>query len=138
VRSLLLSLLNVVSTILEMQTKSSSQIAYSKFVSQVQAAQVDQVTIKSRLLEYCLKEEFGGQCYRTHKTGSQSALINLLQSHGVKFDTINDDARDNGDTTASLITLLLSSGLLVGALAWLAKFSTDNGGMGVGFRGRQK
>ncbi|MEO1467199.1 MAG: ATP-dependent zinc metalloprotease FtsH, partial [Cyanobacteria bacterium J06633_1] len=40
---------------------------------------------------------------------------------------------DNSENTAAgLITLLLSSGLLVGALAWLAKFSTENGGMGIG------
>jgi cell division protease FtsH len=111
---------------------TSLQIAYSNFVNHLQADQVDQVTIKSRLIEYCLKEEFGGQCFCTQKTGSRSDLINLLQSHGVQFDMINDDAADSADATAGLITLLLSSGILVGALAWLAKFSTDNGGMGVG------
>ncbi|NJL52693.1 MAG: AAA family ATPase, partial [Hydrococcus sp. SU_1_0] len=111
-----------------MPTQSISQTAYSIFVSHLQADQVEQVTIKSRLIEYCLKEEFGGQCYSIQKTGSQADLINLLNSRGVKFDTISD----NPDTAAGLITLLLSSGLLVGALAWLAKFSTENGGVGLG------
>jgi cell division protease FtsH len=126
--NLVLRLLNVVSTTSEMPTQSISQTAYSIFVSHLQADQVEQVTIKSRLIEYCLKEEFGGQCYSTQKNSSQGDLINLLNSRGVKFDTISD----NSDTTASLITLLLSSGLLVGTLAWLAKFSTENGGVGLG------
>lgn len=110
-----------------MPTQSSAHIAYSIFVSHLQANKVEQVTIKSRLIEYRLKQEFGGQRYSTQKTGSQADLIELLQSHGVQFDTVSD----NSDNTANLITLLLSSGLLVGGLAWLAKFSKENGGIGL-------
>ncbi|MEL6927343.1 MAG: ATP-dependent zinc metalloprotease FtsH [Cyanobacteria bacterium J06600_6] len=110
-----------------MNTQSISEAAYSIFVSHVQADKVEQVTIKSRLIEYCLKSEFGGQHYSTQRTGSQTELIDLLNSNNVKFETVNNNA-----DTAGLITLLLSSGLLVGALAWLAKFSTGNGGVGLG------
>ena len=78
---------------------------------------VERVTIKSRLVEYSLKKEFGSQRYSTQRSGSQTDLIDLLNSHDVKFETITDST-----DTAGLITLLLSSGLLVGALAWLAKF----------------
>ena len=112
-----------------MQTQSISQAAYSIFVSHVKANKVDRVTIKSRLIEYSLKEEFGGQRYSTQRNGSQTDLIELLNSHNVGFDTVDNNI---DTTTAGLITLLLSSGLLVGALAWLAKFSTNNGGIGLG------
>ena len=112
-----------------MKTQSISQAAYSIFVSHVKANKVDRVTIKSRLIEYSLKEEFGGQRYSTQKNGSQADLIELLNSHNVSFNIVNDNA---DTTTAGLITLLLSSGLLFGALAWLAKFSTGNGGIGLG------
>ena len=112
-----------------MKTQSISQAAYSIFVSHVKANKVDRVTIKPRLIEYSLKEEFGGQRYSTQKNGSQADLIELLNSHNVGFDTVSDNA---DTTTAGLITLLLSSGLLFGALAWLAKFSTGNGGIGLG------
>ena len=110
-----------------MKTQSISQAAYSIFESHVRGGKVDRVTIKSRLIEYCLKAEFGGQRYSTQKTVSQADLLELLNSNGVEFETVKDNA-----DTAGLITLLLSSGLLVGALAWLAKFSTDNGGVGLG------
>ena len=113
-----------------MKTQSISQAAYSIFISHVKGNKVERVTIKSRLIEYSLKEEFGGQRYSTQKQGSQTDLIDLLNSHNVEFETVTDST-----DTAGLITLLLSSGLLVGALAWLAKFSTDGGvglGMGVG------
>jgi len=113
-----------------MKTQSISQAAYSIFISHVKGNKVEQVIIKSRLIEYRLKEEFGGQSYSTQRTGSQTDLIDLLSSHNVGFETVTDST-----DTAGLITLLLSSGLLVGALAWLAKFSTDGGvglGMGVG------
>ena len=112
-----------------MKTQSISQAAYSIFVSHVKANKVAQVTVKSRLIEYCLKEEFGGQRFSTQKTVAQSGLIELLKTYNVKFEL----APDNSDNMAAgLITLLLSSGLLVGALAWLAKFSTENGGIGMG------
>ena len=113
-----------------MKTQSISQAAYSIFVSHVRAGKVERVTIKSRLIEYCLKAEFGGQRYSTQRTGSETDLINLLNNNNVEFEISN-----RPDATNSLLALLLSSGLLVGALAWLAKFSTDGGvglGMGVG------
>ena len=110
-----------------MKTQSIARAAYSIFVSHVKAGKVEQATIKSRSVEYRLKAEFGGDRYSTQKNGSQSELIDLLTAHNVEFDLVNDNT-----DTAGLITLLLSSGLLVGALAWLAKFSAEGGGMGVG------
>ncbi|MEM6614187.1 MAG: ATP-dependent zinc metalloprotease FtsH [Cyanobacteria bacterium P01_C01_bin.72] len=121
-------LLDVVLTTSEMKTQSISQAAYSIFVSHVKAGKVAQVTVKSRLIEYRLQEEFGGQRFSTQKTVAQSDLIELLNTYNVEFEL----ATDNSDNMAAgLITLLLSSGLLVGTLAWLAKFSTENGGMGM-------
>ena len=111
-----------------MNTQSISQAAYSRFIEQVKANKVERVTIKSDRLEYCLKDEFGGQRYRTRKTGSNENLTDLLNSYNVKFNTVDD----NSDTTGSLIAMLFSSGLLLGAMAWLARLSTQNGGIGVG------
>ena len=111
-----------------MKTQSISQTTYHTFISHLEANKVEQVTIKLSLIEYRLKEEFGGQRYSTKRNGSQSDLIDLLDRHNVKFNTVTNHA----DSTASIITLLLSSGLLVGALAWLARFSAENGGIGVG------
>ncbi|MEO1339803.1 MAG: ATP-dependent zinc metalloprotease FtsH [Cyanobacteria bacterium J06635_13] len=112
-----------------MKTQSISQAAYSIFVGHIKADKVAQVTVKSRLIEYCLKEEFGGQRYSTQKAVAQADLIELLNTHNVKFELLADNSEN---TAAGLITLLFSSGLLVGALAWLAKFSTENGGTGIG------
>ena len=110
-----------------MNTQYISQTAYSIFVSHVRAGKVERVTIKSRLVEYRLKSEFGGQRYSTQRTGSEADLISLLNSNNVEFEI-----SDRPDPTNTLLTLLLSSGLLVGALAWLAKFSTSTGGVGLG------
>ena len=109
-----------------MKTQSISPTSYDTFIDRVNSQQVERVTIKSRQVEYQLKLEFGGQRYRTFRSEPQADLIERLNNQKIEFDLVNSD-RDAG----SLIALLLSSGLLVGALAWLAKFSTE-GGMGVG------
>ena len=99
------------------------------FLADIKAGKVAQVTIKARQIEYRLKAEFDGQI-RTTKNESPAKLKALLNEHRVNFTTANDH-KDNVDA-GSTIAMLLSSGLLIGALAWLAKFSTENGGMGVG------
>lgn len=123
-----LLLLDVVSTTFEMKTQTISQTTYDTFIDQVKLHQVQQVIIKTKQIEYYLKSEFGGQCFQTQRTEAQADLVNFLSSHNVVFHTVDD----NLDNAASLFALLLSSGILVGALAWLAKFSTENGGIGVG------
>ena len=110
-----------------MKTQSISQTNYNTFIDYVKSQQVEGVTIKPRQIEYRLKTEFGGHRYRTSTTQPQQDLIDLLNSQNIEFNIVND----NPDT-GSLVALLLSSGLLVGALAWLAKFSTENGGIGMG------
>ena len=124
------SLLDVVLTISGMKTQSISQTNYNTFIDRVKSQQVERVIIKSQYVEYQLRKDFGGQRYRTSKIQPQADLIDLLNSQNIEFNLVKDD-RDS----SSLIALLLSSGLLVGALAWLAKFSTEGGigvGMGVG------
>ena len=112
-----------------MKTQSISPVAYQTFLADIKAGKVAQVTIKARQIEYRLKAEFDGQI-RTTKNESPAKLKALLNEHRVNFTTANDH-KDNVDA-GSTIAMLLSSGLLIGALAWLAKFSTENGGMGVG------
>jgi len=111
-----------------MKTKSISQTAYDTFTNYLKSGKVQQVIIRSSKIEYQLKSEFGGQRYQTSITQPQQDLVKLLKSYNVKFNIVND----NSDSTNSLIAMLLSSGLLIGALAWIAKFSTENGGMGIG------
>jgi len=110
-----------------MKTESSSQSSYSVFVDQVKAAQVQQVTIQPGRVEYVLKPEFGGQRYYAPFIGKTENLIRLLQSHSVEFTL----PTGNSDTASSLLGVLLSTGLLVGAFAWLMKLS-NAGGVGVG------
>ncbi|HEY9659619.1 MAG TPA: ATP-dependent metallopeptidase FtsH/Yme1/Tma family protein, partial [Allocoleopsis sp.] len=100
---------------------------YSKFVEQIQASQVQRVIIKSDRIEYTLKPEFGNQHYYTHLSGNRDDLLNLLRSYGVEFSTHANSAA----TLVDLISLLLSTGLLVGAFAWLMKFSQAGGGVGM-------
>ncbi|MCC0176500.1 ATP-dependent zinc metalloprotease FtsH [Waterburya agarophytonicola K14] len=110
-----------------MKTQSISQTNYDTFIHYVKSQQVERVTIKSRKVEYQLKAEFGGQHYQTPKAQPQTDLVDLLNSQNIRFNIVNDNT-----DTGSLIALLLSSGLLVGALAWIAKFSTESGGIGMG------
>jgi cell division protease FtsH len=110
-----------------MKTETSSPSAYSQFIDQVKSSQVQQVTIKPDRIEYTLKPEFGAQHYHTSLSGQTDSLIRLLQSQGVEFV----DLRDQSASTVNVLGLLLSTGLLVGAFAWLMKFS-NAGGIGVG------
>ena len=111
-----------------MKNQSIAQATYNRFIEHVKSNKIEQVAIKSRQIEYHLREEFGGQRYRTQKTDTDEDLIKLLTSHNVDFNQVID----NPEVTANLIAMVLSSGLLIGALAWLAKFGTENGGMGIG------
>jgi cell division protease FtsH len=111
-----------------MKTESRSHSAYSKFIEQVKSAQVERVAIQPTQIEYNLKPEFGGQSYFTQLAGSMDELLHLLQRHGVSYTSTPDGSA----TAAGLVGLLLSTGLLVGVFAWLAKMSNTGGGLGMG------
>nr|WP_322655927.1 ATP-dependent zinc metalloprotease FtsH [Nostoc sp. CmiVER01]MDZ8126746.1 ATP-dependent zinc metalloprotease FtsH [Nostoc sp. CmiVER01] len=113
-----------------MKTQTSSQSTYSKFIEQVKSEEVQQVTIKPDRIEYILKPEFGSQRYYTDPSGQKGDITSLLQSHNVEIITLNDSSAN----TAGIIGLLLSSGILVGAFAWLLKFSNAGGGVGIGMK----
>ena len=121
-------LLDVVSNTSEMKTQTIAQATYSEFINEIRSNKVQQVTIKSRWIEYQLKAEFGGQRYRTQKYDSDENLISVLSRQNIEFNLV----KDNSEFTNSLMVMLLSSGILVGVFAWLAKLSTENGGIGVG------
>ena len=110
-----------------MKTQRSSSATYDTFINQLRADKVQQVTIKPRWIEYQLKAEFGGKRYRTNKHDSDDNLISVLNRQNVEFETLRDDS----EVTNNLLAMLISSGLLVGAFAWLSKLSTQ-GGIGVG------
>jgi cell division protease FtsH len=111
-----------------MKTETSSSSTYNEFIHQVQASQVQQVIIKLDRIEYSLKPEFGSQQYHTYPSSSIDQLIRLLQSHGVEVINL----RDTSNAAGTLLGFLLSTGLLVGAFAWLMKLSNAGGGIGVG------
>jgi cell division protease FtsH len=111
-----------------MKTENRLQSAYSKFIEQVKAAQVQRVTLTPYRIEYSLKPEFGTQLYYTVQPfGQTEDLRSLLQRHGVEIATQSDNAN-----AAGLVGLLLSTGLLVGTFAWLMKLSQAGTGGGVG------
>lgn len=111
-----------------MKTETLSQSAYSQFIEQVKSSQVQRVIIKPGRIEYTLKPEFGTGRYYTEPCEQIEDLTRLLRSHDVKFtNPMNSSAN-----TAGIVSLLLSSGMLVGIFAWLLKFSNAGGSVGVG------
>jgi cell division protease FtsH len=120
-----------------MKTATRLQSDYSTFIAQVKASQVQQAVLKpsfpiggmaSYHIDYSLKPEFGGQQYSTSFIGQINDLRDLLQRHGVETAAPSDNSATNG----GILAFLLSTGLLVGAFAWLLKFSNAGGGVGVG------
>ncbi len=110
-----------------MKTETFSQSAYSQFIEQVKSSQVQRVTIQPDRIEYTLKPEFGSQRYYTEPSEQIEDLTRLLRSHDVKFTNLIN----NSTNTAGIVSLLLSTGMLMGIFAWLLKFS-NAGGVGVG------
>ncbi len=108
-----------------MKTATLSQATYNTFIEQLTAKKVQRVTIKPNRIEYSLKPEFGFQRFYTHQpVGNKDDLPEMLRSHNVDFSTI----ADTSGQVANLIGLLISSGALMGAFAWLLKDTP--GGMG--------
>ena len=107
-----------------MKTQTSSQSTYSSFLNELKEQKVQQVFIKSDRLDYRLKMSLGGKRYSTQRPSTQTVeeLKALLSRHKVGFTDLSNSA---ANTAAGLVGLLLSTGALVGAFAWLSK----NGGM---------
>jgi cell division protease FtsH len=110
-----------------MKTETASPSAYSLFVERVEQGQVQQVAIKPSRIEYSLKPQFGRQRFYTPFTGPTNELAELLRRHNVPFTLVPDSL-----TPAGIVGLVLSSGVLVGALALAMKFSSNGGGVGAG------
>jgi cell division protease FtsH len=109
-----------------------SQVAYSEFIAQVKSLQVQQVTIQPNRIEYTLKDEqnFFTVAPLGNSLLGQNNLPNLLRQHNVEFTTTG-----NAENIGGLFSLLLSAGMIVGSLVWLAKFSEAGGmvgSMGIG------
>ncbi|GFE71057.1 ATP-dependent zinc metalloprotease FtsH [Chroococcus sp. FPU101] len=111
-----------------MQTENRSQSAYSQFIDQVRASQVQQVTIKPDRIEYTLKPEFGSHQYYTKSSGQTDTLLGLLKSNGVEYTNLSN----NSATAENILGLLISAGAILGTFACLLKFSKANGDIGVG------
>ncbi len=111
-----------------MKTSTISQSAYSTFIDHVEAQQVNHVVIKPSRLEYSLKDEFGAQKFYTKAEQNRADLIKVLTTNQVTY-TIS---AQNSEDTASLIAMLLSTGVLVGAFAWLTKLAGAGAGGGIG------
>lgn len=103
-----------------------SQAAYSKFIEQIQAHQVQYVTVQGDRINYRLKASQGGTYYETTLTAPWPELQALLRQYGVEHST----PQTNAGAMTALFGLLVSAGMLAGALAWLTKFSEAGGGFG--------
>ncbi|HIK43276.1 MAG TPA: ATP-dependent zinc metalloprotease FtsH [Leptolyngbyaceae cyanobacterium M65_K2018_010] len=110
-----------------MKTETASASTYPVFVERVEQGQVQQVAIKPDRIEYTLKPQFGRQRFYTPLRGSTHELTQLLQRHQVPFIQVPDTL-----SPAGILGLVLSSGVLVGALALALKFSPSGGGVGAG------
>jgi cell division protease FtsH len=99
-----------------------SQAAYSKFIEQIQAHQVQYATIQGDRITYRLKDSYGEQ-YETTLAGPWPELQTLLRQYGVEHST----PQTNAGAMGALFGLLVSAGMLAGALAWLTKFEAGGG-----------
>ena len=110
-----------------MKSSTISQSTYSTFIDRLKASKVKQANIKGNRVEYRLKEEHGGQQFYTVATQATTKITELLEKHDVNYTVVET----KGDTE-SIVAMLLSTGILVGAFAWLAKLSAAGGAGGLG------
>ena len=103
-----------------MKTQTGSQSTYSTFLSDLNDQKIQQVFIKSDRIEYRLKMSLGGKRYSTELPASLTieALKEQLAREKVQFTDLSNNA---ANMAASLVGLLLSTGALVSAFAWLSK-----------------
>jgi cell division protease FtsH len=102
-----------------------SQAAYSEFIEQIKANQVQYASIQGDRITYRLKAAYGEQ-YETTLAGPWPELQTLLRQYSVEHST----PQTNAGAMGALFGLLVSAGMLAGALAWLTKFSEAGGGFG--------
>jgi cell division protease FtsH len=102
-----------------------SQAAYSEFIEQIKANQVQYASIQGDRITYRLKASYGEQ-YETTLAGPWPELQALLRQYSVEHST----PQTNAGAMGALFGLLVSAGMLAGALAWLTKFSEAGGGFG--------
>jgi cell division protease FtsH len=119
-----------------MKTETLSQVAYNTFLSQVSEQQVQHVTLRpNRQIDYRLKLAFGAQRYSTTQPAEATDdMATFLRTHKVAFTT----PADTSGAAASLVGLLLSTGALVGAFAWLARSGAGGLGGGIDMMGTGK
>ena len=108
-----------------MKTETTATVTYATFVEQVRENKVQSATLRPNgRINYRLKPSFGGGRYAaTQPATAPEEVATLLRHHNIEFTTIADTSA----ATASLVGLLLSTGALVGAFAWLTK--SGAGGM---------
>ncbi len=106
-----------------MKTAIPSQVSYHELLTQLQADQVQRLILKSQRIEYQLKTEFGGQRFYTTAPGQTDELQELLRDRTVEVVNLSESEMSG----AGLAALLLSTGLLVGAFAWLMKLGETEG-----------
>ncbi len=112
-----------------MKTATIAHAAYSTFIEQVKAQKVQRVTLRPNRIDYTLKPAFGfKRFYTTRPVGNTDDIPNLLRQYQVDVVTPSD----NTNAIAGLMALLLSSGALMGTLAWLLKNSPGGNVVGVG------
>ncbi|MBT9313494.1 ATP-dependent zinc metalloprotease FtsH [Leptothoe kymatousa] len=110
-----------------MKTATISHATYSTFVEQVKAQKVQRVTLRPNRIEYVLKPTFGFKRFYTHRpAGNTDDIPGMLRQHQVDLVT----PPDNASAVAGLMGLLLSTGALMGTLAWALKNSPAGSGVG--------
>ncbi|MEM9264895.1 MAG: ATP-dependent zinc metalloprotease FtsH [Cyanobacteria bacterium P01_F01_bin.13] len=112
-----------------MKTATIAHATYSTFVEQVKAQKVQRVTLRPNRIDYSLKPAFGfKRFYTTQPVGNTDNIPALLRQYQVDMVT----PPNNASAVAGLMGLLLSTGALVGTLAWALKNSPGGNVMGVG------
>ncbi len=117
---------------------TSSQSSYSTFIDQITTQQISQVQISGSRIDYQLKDEFGSAKFFTIATQSITKLKDLLEQHDIDYTVVETNSQNQGSKNTnsgnpeSIVAMLLSTGILVGAFAWLAKLSAAGGGTGLG------
>lgn len=99
-----------------MKTQTLSQASYTTFESHVSENQVLRATLKAGRIEYQLKPTVGSKRFYLQVSDTTEA-VDLLRTNNV-FLT---DTTNSSSNAASLVGLLVSTGALLGAFAWLAK-----------------
>lgn len=99
-----------------MKTQTLSQASDTTFKRHVSENQILRATLKAGRIEYQLKPTVGSQRFYLQVSDTTEA-VELLRRNNVFLA----NATNTSSNTASLVGLLVSTGALLGAFAWLAK-----------------